>query len=64
MNSFDREFKDAKFSNKIESSGDKWKLLIKNCRDESNFELRRKIIRLKVKPLHVIMNKSEFLMSE
>lgn len=64
MNSFDREFKEAKYNGKIESTGDKWKLLIKNCKDESNFELRRKIIRMKVKPVHVIMNKSEFLMSE
>lgn len=51
---FDKEFKEAKMNKKITSTSIKWVPLIKNCRDESNFELRRKIIRWKIKPVHVI----------
>lgn len=38
--------------------------MIKNCRDETNFELRRKIIRGRIKPATVLENNDEFLFSE
>ena len=64
VNSFDKEFKQAKYNQKISSAAIKWKSLIKNCMDENNFQLRRKIIRWKVKPIDVIENNDTFLMSE
>lgn len=37
VSNFDREFKEAKYNQKIMSTGNKWIPLIKNCRDENNF---------------------------
>lgn len=64
VDNYDKAFKEAKLNNKIINTKAKWDPLIKNCKDETNFELRRKIIRMKIKPVHVLENNDKFLMSE
>lgn len=54
VNKFDQAFREAKVNKVIDQTKDKWDPLIKNCKDETNFELRRKIIRSKIKPINVL----------
>lgn len=63
VENYDKQFKEAKVKGKIDNTARKWTPLIKNCKDQHNFELRRKIIRLKIKPVNVLEQNDDFLMS-